>query len=203
MDYRGVIVGLGNPGAKYDHTRHNCGFDFVSYLVDLAGKDGEVSQQNGGKFSCELWRLRLPKLGGCWLAAKPQTFMNASGEAVGPIMRYYKIDPADVYCVYDDMDLPVGKLRIRPNGSAGGHNGIKSLIAHMGTSEFPHFRVGIGRPLPQWTVVDHVLAPFPDEVQTKVADGIRDMAEAVLGTLRVGIDRGMNLYNPKKGHRPR
>ena len=203
MDYNGVLVGLGSPGSRYEGTRHNYGFAVVDALVDFAQRHGAAESLNGGKFSCELWRIRLKELGGVWLAAKPQTFMNASGEAVGPIMRYYKIDPADVYCVYDDMDLPVGKLRIRPNGSAGGHNDIKSLIAHMGTSEFPHFRVGIGRPLPQWTVVDHVLAPFPDEVQTKVADGIRDMAEAVLGTLRVGIDRGMNLYNPKKGHRPR
>ena len=78
------------------------------------------------------------------LLVKPQTFMNLSGESVGPLMRYYKIDPSDVYCIYDDMDLPVGKLRIRPNGSSGGHNGIKSLISHIGTENFPRFRVGIG-----------------------------------------------------------
>lgn len=132
------------------------------------------------------------------LLVKPQTFMNASGEAVGPLMRYYKIDPSDVYCIYDDMDLPVGKLRIRPNGSSGGHNGIKSLIAHLGTENFPRFRVGIGRPLPQWTVVDHVLAPFGEDVQDKVVKGIKDTTKALLGTLEVGIDKGMNLYNPKK-----
>lgn len=132
------------------------------------------------------------------LLVKPQTFMNASGESVGPLMRYYKIDSSDVYCIYDDMDLPVGKLRIRPNGSSGGHNGIKSLISHIGTENFPRFRVGIGRPLPQWTVVDHVLAPFSEENQEKVQKGIKDAVKAVLGTLEVGIDKGMNQFNPKR-----
>ena len=132
------------------------------------------------------------------LLVKPQTFMNVSGESVGPLMRYYKIDPSDVYCIYDDMDLPVGKLRIRPNGSSGGHNGIKSLISHLGTENFPHFRVGIGRPLPQWTVIDHVLAPFSEESQEKVQKGIKDTVKAVLGTLEVGIDKGMNQFNPKR-----
>ena len=106
-----------------------------------------------------------------------------------------------MYCVYDDMDLPVGKLRIRPNGSAGGHNGIKSLIQHIGTEAFPRFRVGIGRPLPQWTVVDHVLAPFPEEQKEAIDKGIKAAAKALLGTLKVGLDKGMNIYNPRK--RPR
>ncbi len=133
------------------------------------------------------------------MLVKPQTFMNASGESVGPLMRYYKISPSDVYCIYDDMDLPVGKLRIRPNGSSGGHNGIKSLISHMGTEDFPRFRVGIGRPLPQWSVIDHVLSPFSDEVQDKVDKGIKDTVKAVLGTLEVGLDKGgMNQFNPKR-----
>ena len=132
------------------------------------------------------------------LLVKPQTFMNLSGESVGPLMRYYKIDPSDVYCIYDDMDLPIGKLRIRPNGSSGGHNGIKSLISHIGTENFPRFRVGIGRPLPQWTVIDHVLAPFSEESQEKVQKGIKDTVKAVLGTLEVGIDKGMNQFNPKR-----
>lgn len=135
------------------------------------------------------------------LLVKPMTFMNLSGESVGPLMRYYKIDPSNVYCVYDDMDLPVGKLRIRPNGSAGGHNGIKSLIQHIGTEEFPRFRLGIGRPLPQWTVVDHVLAPFPEEQGEAIQKGIQNAAKAILGTLEMGLDKGMNRYNPKK--RPR
>lgn len=99
------------------------------------------------------------------------------------------------------MDLPIGKLRIRPNGSSGGHNGIKSLISHIGTEHFPRFRVGIGRPLPQWTVIDHVLAPFPEEAKDAVEKGIKNTVKAVLGTLQVGIDKGMNLYNPKR--RPR
>ena len=189
-----MVVGLGNPGREYEKTKHNIGFMVIDAM---AAKEAHTPWREDFKALITTITIDGEKV----LLVKPQTFMNASGESVGPLMRYYKIDPADVYCVYDDMDLPVGKIRIRPNGSAGGHNGIKSLIAHMGTSEFPHFRFGIGRPLPQWTVLDHVLAPFPEEQQDKVNKGIEDMAKAILGTLEVGLDKGMNLYNPRKGRR--
>ena len=135
MDYRGVIVGLGNPGAKYDHTRHNCGFDFVSYLVDLAGKEGDVSQQNGGKFSCELWRLRLPKLGGCWLAAKPQTFMNLSGQCVQPLLAWHKLKPQDLVVVHDELDIPAGELRFKLGGGNAGSVDADGMV--RATSALP------------------------------------------------------------------
>lgn len=189
-----IVVGLGNPGKEYELTKHNIGFLVVDAIA-------ETHMHTPWKEDFKALITTIQVDGEKVLLVKPQTFMNNSGESVGPLMRYYKVAPEDVYCIYDDMDLPVGKIRIRPNGSAGGHNGIKSLIAHMGTNEFPHFRFGIGRPLPQWTVVDHVLAPFPEDQQEKVAKGIKDMAKAVVGTLEVGIDRGMNLYNPKR--RPR
>ena len=186
-----LVVGLGNPGRQYEATKHNIGFMVIDAIAEAVTHTQWREEQKAEVCSFTLDGEKI-------LLVKPQTFMNASGEAVGPLMRYYKIDPSDVYCIYDDMDLPVGKLRIRPNGSSGGHNGIKSLIAHLGTENFPRFRVGIGRPLPQWTVVDHVLAPFGEDVQDKVVKGIKDTTKALLGTLEVGIDKGMNLYNPKK-----
>ena len=186
-----LIVGLGNPGSKYDKTKHNAGFWVIDELIRRSENSAEKNQCQALVTTCTLYGERV-------MLAKPQTFMNLSGEPVGPLMRYYKIDPSDVYCIYDDMDLPIGKLRIRPNGSSGGHNGIKSLISHIGTENFPRFRVGIGRPLPQWTVIDHVLAPFSEESQEKVQKGIKDTVKAVLGTLEVGIDKGMNQFNPKR-----
>lgn len=131
------------------------------------------------------------------ILVKPQTFMNDSGRAVGPLMRWYKVEQPDVYVAYDDMDLAVGRLRIRKNGSDGGHNGIKSLFAN-GCTDFTRFRVGIGRPLPHHDVIDHVLTPFPEELREKYLQGIEDAATAIEGCLRLGVDKGMNRYNPRK-----
>ena len=186
-----LVVGLGNPGKQYENTKHNIGFMVVDAIADSVPHTPWREKQRAEVCSITVAGEKV-------LLVKPQTFMNVSGESVGPLMRYYKIDPSDVYCIYDDMDLPVGKLRIRPNGSSGGHNGIKSLITHLGTENFPRFRVGIGRPLPQWSVIDHVLAPFSEESQEKVQKGIKDTVKAVLGTLEVGIDKGMNQFNPKR-----
>ena len=186
-----LVVGLGNPGKQYEKTKHNIGFMVVDAIADSVPHTPWREEQRAEVCSITVNGEKV-------LLVKPQTFMNASGESVGPLMRYYKIDPSDVYCIYDDMDLPVGKLRIRPNGSSGGHNGIKSFIAHFGTENFPRFRVGIGRALPQWSVIDHVLAPFSEESQEKVQKGIKDTVKAILGTLEVGIDKGMNQFNPKR-----
>lgn len=189
-----MIVGLGNPGREYETTKHNVGF----MVVDEIAKQVEHTP----------WREDKKALVSSYyegeekvLLVKPQTFMNLSGESVAPLMRYYKLDPTDVFVVYDDMDIPVGTLRLRKNGSAGGHNGIKSLIQHMGTEEFPRFRLGIGRPLPGWTVVNHVLAPFTEENQEKIQKGVLSMAKAVRGTVKLGMDKGMNRYNPVRGKR--
>ena len=186
-----LVVGLGNLGKQYEKTKHNIGFMVVDAIADSVPHTPWREEQRAEVCSITVNGEKV-------LLVKPQTFMNVSGESVGPLMRYYKIDPSDVYCIYDDMDLPVGKLRILPNGSSGGHNGIKSLISHLGTENFPRFRVGIGRPLPQWTVIDHVLAPFSEDSQEKVEKGIKDTVKAVLGTLEVGIDKGMNQFNPKR-----
>lgn len=190
-----IVVGLGNPGKEYAETKHNIGFMVIDAIASQVEHTPWKRQDNAEVCTFVTQGEKV-------LLVKPQTFMNLSGEAVGPLMRFYKLTPADVYCVYDDMDLPVGKLRIRLNGSAGGHNGIKSMIAHLGSEDFPRFRVGIGRPLPQWTVVNHVLAPFDSEHKDAVEKGVEEMAKAVLGTIAVGIDKGMNRYNPIKGKRP-
>ena len=190
-----VVIGLGNPGKKYEKTRHNIGF----IVVDSLRKKFNLTDERE-KFQALISEKNID--GEKVIFFKPQTFMNLSGNALIEIVNFYKLNPTeDLIVIYDDMDLPVGKLRIRPNGSAGGHNGIKSLIQHIGTEDFPRFRVGIGRPLPQWTVVDHVLAPFPEEQKEAINKGIKAAAKALLGTLKVGLDKGMNTYNPRK--RPR
>lgn len=186
-----LIVGLGNPGTEYAKTKHNIGFIVVDAIADAMPHTPWKEEQKALVCTATYEGEKI-------MLVKPQTFMNSSGESVGPLMRYYKIDPTDVYVIYDDMDLPVGKLRLRPSGSAGGHNGMKSLIAHIGTDGFPHFRFGIGRPLPKWTVIDHVLAPFPEEQHEAIAKGIEAMQKAVLGTVKLGIDTAMNRFNPKR-----
>ena len=138
-----LIVGLGNPGTKYAGTRHNAGFMAVTAIAEKYGvtRWKEEHQAHTATINVDGEKVML---------VMPQTFMNLSGDAVGPLMRYYKLSPADVIVIYDDMDLPVGQLRLRVKGSAGGHNGMKSVIAHLGTDQFPHVRIGIGRPQPGW-----------------------------------------------------
>lgn len=189
-----IIVGLGNPGKEYEHTRHNIGFMVLDAIEEELGPLVWKDMFQAKVATVMLGNEKV-------LLVKPMTYMNLSGEAVGPIARFYKVPPEDVYCIYDDMDLPVGKIRIRLDGSAGGHNGIKSMITHMEHAKFPRFRLGIGRPLPKWTVVDHVLAPFPQEDEEKVKKGVESMKKAVLGCVTLGMEKGMNRYNPSKGKR--
>ena len=151
-----LVVGLGNPGKQYETTKHNIGFMVIDAIADSVSHTPWKEEQRAEVCSITVDGEKV-------LLVKPQTFMNASGESVGPLMRYYKIDPSDVYCIYDDMDLPVGKLRIRPNGSSGGHNGIKSIIAETGTQEFDRIKIGIGRPQKGMTVVNHVLGKFSED----------------------------------------
>ena len=187
-----IIAGLGNPGAEYAKTKHNVGFMFIDALADALGISASDWKD---KFEAKVADARIgtEKV----VLVKPQTYMNESGRAVGPLMRWYKIDQPDVYVAYDDMDLAVGRLRIRKSGSDGGHNGIKSLFAN-GCTDFTRFRVGIGRPLPHHDVVDHVLTPFPEELREAYQQGIEDAATAIEGCLSLGVDKGMNRYNPKK-----
>ncbi len=185
-----MIVGLGNPGREYEGSKHNAGFAVVDELAR--------------KWDVSLWKSQMEALvasvavdGETALLVKPQTYMNDSGRAVGPLMRWYKIAEEDVYVIYDDMDLPVGKLRIRENGSDGGHNGIRSLFAN-GCRNFVRFRLGIGRPLGRQDVINHVLTPFSEAYCAQFADGVAYAAEAVEGVMKLGVSKGMNRYNPKR-----
>ncbi|MER2295074.1 MAG: aminoacyl-tRNA hydrolase [Desemzia incerta] len=166
-----MIVGLGNPGKKYQDTKHNIGF---ITLDELAYQHKFTF--NKSKFEADVaegWVGREKAL-----FIKPQTFMNESGRAVRPLMDYYNIDTKDLLVIYDDLDLPVGKVRLRQKGSAGGHNGIKSIIQHIGTQDFNRIRIGIDRPYPKQTVVQHVLSGFPKEVHEDMLNAVKKSAEA-------------------------
>ena len=167
-----VIVGLGNPGSEYSKTKHNVGFMFIDAMAEKLG----VSEWRD-KFEAKIAETRIgsEKV----LLVKPMTYMNESGQAVGPIMSFYKLLPDDLIVVHDDMDIPAGTIRIRKKGSAGGHNGIKSILAHVGDEHFARVRIGIGRPLTGWTVVNHVLAPFSNEDAPKIAEAIKYLEPAV------------------------
>lgn len=186
-----IIVGLGNPGNEYAKTRHNVGFMLIDSLAEHLNitlwKDKFNAQIAEGRIGAE-------KI----LLVKPQTYMNNSGEAVGPLMRWYKLEPEDIIVAHDDMDIPAGTIRIRKKGSSGGHNGIKSLISHIGSENFARVRLGIGRPLPGWSVVKHVLAPFPAEDKAEVDKAIDYLIPAVECIVSDGLDIAMNKYNPKK-----
>ena len=186
-----VIVGLGNPGREYAQTKHNVGFMLVDALADKLGISNW--QEKFDALIAE-GRLGTEKI----LLVKPQTYMNDSGRAVGPLMNWYKLPPEDLIVAHDDMDIPAGTIRIRKKGSAGGHNGIKSVLAHLGDEHFSRVRIGIGRPLPGWTVINHVLAPFREEDVPKIKEAIQYLLPAVECIVTEDTDKAMNLYNPKK-----
>lgn len=192
-----LIVGLGNPGAKYDRTRHNIGFEIVDAL---AKSFPGVAIAANKRFQGETGEFR--SAGERTVLLKPTTYMNKSGQSVRAVLDWYKLEPAAVLVVYDDMDLPVGKLRMRLSGGAGGHNGMKSIIAHLGTKEFPRLRVGVGGADksgdPDGAVVSHVLGRFSPE-DRKIVDAVIPMAvDAIDLGLRKGIERSMNLYNGRE-----
>lgn len=192
-----LIVGLGNPGAKYDRTRHNIGFEVIDALAKqypgVSLVDNKRFQGAAGEFRSGGERTVL---------LKPTTFMNNSGQAVRAVLDWYKLAPESVLVVYDDMDLPTGKLRLRLSGGAGGHNGMKSIISHLGTKEFPRLRVGIGSTNKgeerDQAVVSHVLGRFAPE-DRKIVDAVIPMAvDAIDLSLRKGFERSMNLYNGRE-----
>lgn len=183
-----LIVGLGNPGETYRDTRHNIGF----MVLD------EIARRMGAAFREEKrWSGLVAKFTGGYLL-KPLTFMNESGRAVQSVGHFYKASPAQTLVVYDDVDLPLGRLRFRTSGSAAGHNGIRSLIASLGSDEFPRLKVGIsaadGRPAGE-RMVGHVLGKFRTEEQTELQIVIQRAADAVLSAVDRGLENAMNLFN--------
>ncbi|MCO5044877.1 MAG: aminoacyl-tRNA hydrolase [Kiritimatiellae bacterium] len=183
-----VVIGLGNPGPEYARTRHNVGFDVVDHLARKMDAEFRMSS----RFPAELAEGTLE--GERVLLVKPQTFMNRSGEAAGPLLRKKGVSPADVFVIVDDVDLPVGRLRLRKDGSAGGHNGLKSLIEHFGTDQFPRVRIGIGRQADRDTV-QHVLGRFSPDEALVMEGTMQRAAEAVAAALRSGMDRAMTEFN--------
>ena len=186
-----IFVGLGNPGAEYANTKHNVGFMLAEKLAE------EIGAEN--------WRNNFNALvaesffeGEKILIVKPQTFMNLSGEAVVPIADFYKVDLENLIVAHDDMDIPVGTIRLRPKGSSGGHRGIASIIQHFGgLQNFPRVRIGIGRPPENWTVNNHVLSAFNAEDAPKISAAIENLVPAVICIFREGINNAMNKFNPR------
>lgn len=186
-----LIVGLGNPGSKYDRTRHNVGFEVVDQLAKEWGGQWQENKRFQG------WVTEVRHQGEKLILLKPLTYMNRSGQAVRAVLDWYKIAPEGVLVVYDDLDLPVGRLRLRLGGSAGGHNGMKSIISHLNTQQFPRLRLGIDKSGPAKETVSHVLGKFaPDE--RKIIDRMLDVGvEAITFGLRQGMEKAMSRYNSK------
>lgn len=184
-----LIVGLGNPGREYEHTRHNIGFRVVD---KLAAQEGWKWNERRGRAILASGNLGLEKV----VLAKPLTYMNLSGEAVSELVRWYKLHPEDVLIVYDELDLPVGRVRLRPNGSAAGHNGMKSIMHHLHTDAIPRLRVGIGHPSNAHIQgKDHVLGVPSTDENILIARAEDRAIEAIRLLIKQGIDTTMNLVN--------
>lgn len=187
-----MFAGLGNPGTEYAATRHNVGF----MLADaLAARWGAASWRLKQDALVAEARLGVEKI----LLVKPLTYMNESGRAVGPLLSWYKLAPSDLIVAHDDIDLPVGTIRLRKKGSAGGHNGMKSILYHVKDENFPRVRIGVGHPAHEHDqVVRHVLSPFSAEDAQKIREAIEYLLPAVECIIAEGVDLAMNKYNPKK-----
>lgn len=191
-----LIAGLGNPDLKYAATRHNVGFEAVACLLEAYHIKGEKK-----KFHALLAQGDIEGIP-C-LFCRPQTYMNNSGVAVREIMDFYKISVSDLIVIYDDISIPLGALRLRGGGSAGGHNGMKSIIAHVGSQDFPRVRIGVGEKPPGWDLADYVLSNFSKDEIPVIGETIRQAAQAAACIVSQGLDRAMNRFNlkaPQGGH---
>ena len=190
-DCQWMIVGLGNPGKEYTHTRHNVGFRVTDLLAE--------------SLHVRIDRLKMKALtrfvdgkDGRILLVQPQTYMNLSGAAVSALATYYKIKPERILVIFDDISLPVGRIRIRRDGSAGGHNGIKSIIQSLGTDKFPRVKVGVGaKPHPDYDLADWVLSKFSAQEEKDLGPALKNAADAALMVLEQGLDKAASAYNGK------
>ena len=188
-----LVVGLGNPGAKFEGTRHNVGFAAVDILAARHGVRWEAAPR-GAESLVGRWRAADVVL------AKPLTFMNLSGAAIVALLQFYKIELADMLVIVDEVQLETGRIRLRPEGSAGGHNGLKSIIGSLGTGAFPRLRIGVGRPLKndmRRDLADHVLSRFDADERTVVDEAIGRAADASEAFVADGIAAAMNRFNRK------
>lgn len=187
-----LIVGLGNPGRQYEATRHNMGFDTVDCLIEKHNVP-----QGGVKFNAMYGKGIIG--GDKAILMKPLSFMNLSGGPVRDMVNFFKIDPEkELIVISDDIDLESGQLRIRKQGSAGGHNGLKDIIQKLGTQNFVRIKIGVGAKPQGWDLADHVLSRFPDSERKLVDEAIREAADAVEKIIAQGPDAAMNEYNRKK-----
>ena len=183
-----IIAGLGNPGTEYMGTRHNAGFSVIDELADKYNISVDMAKHKGliGKGAIE---------GNKVILVKPMTYMNNSGECIREVMDYYKADIDDLIVVFDDISLIPGKLRIRAQGSAGGHNGIKSIIAHLGSDKFKRVKFGVGDKPKGWDLADWVLGKFPQELYADLRAGNERACEAIECIMSEGVTNAMNKYN--------
>ena len=182
-----IIVGLGNPGAQYANTPHSVGFEAVDAIASEIGASWEEKRQ----FKC-LW-AKGNFAGQSVILAKPQTYMNLSGESVAPLVRYSNATAADLLVIQDDIDLPVGRMRVRKNGSCGGHNGIRNIIERLGTQDFARLKLGVGKD--KRDVIAHVLGKFDPATRKTMDLVVAEAVKAAAAILRDGPDRAMNAYN--------
>ncbi|MBE9169717.1 aminoacyl-tRNA hydrolase [Pleurocapsales cyanobacterium LEGE 06147] len=185
-----LIVGLGNPEPKYYKTRHNIGFDVVDAIAD----SWQISWKENRRFQ-GLFAEGLAPHGSKIRLLKPLTYMNRSGQSVRALTDWYNFTPQSVLVIYDDMDLPIGRLRLRLSGSAGGHNGIKSIISHLGSKDFPRLRIGIGKSDSKQETVNHVLGKFSPTEAKAIAQVLQLAVDAVEFSLKEGIEKTMSIYN--------
>ncbi len=186
-----IIIGLGNPTDKHQATRHNVGWDAITRLSDdfRIPLDYKKHKAICGKGFIEGEKVVL---------AQPVTYMNLSGESTRELLDFYKVSPEEIIVIYDDISLEVGQLRIRKKGSAGGHNGIKSIISHLGTDEFPRIKIGVGNKPKDWDLADYVLSRFTTDEQPAIREALKDSSDACKMIINSGIEAAMNQYNRKK-----
>jgi len=185
-----AVVGLGNPGKRYEATRHNVGFEVVDLLADAP-----AASEFQERFAALV--AELTEQGEKVLLVKPQGFMNLSGRCVRELVDFYQMPAESLIVVCDDFNLPLGKLRIRGRGTYGGHNGLRDIQNHLGTTEYPRLRIGVGAP-PEEGAVDHVLSRFRPSEKAVITEAIEQAAQAVTVWLHQGIEAAMNQYNPDK-----
>lgn len=179
MNYAGIFIGLGNPGQQYEGTRHNIGFAVIDSLLTLCEREGRAESLAGAKFKCQLWRCCLPKSSSWWLLAKPQTFMNLSGECVQPLLAWHRIQPDQAVVIHDELDIKPGFVRFKTGGGNAGHNGLKSISQLLGTPDFHRMRLGIGRPPYSGDVSPWVLGRPSPEDSTLLHDVLPKTLEAL------------------------
>ena len=186
-----LIAGLGNPEKKYNGTRHNAGFAVIDALLEMLGGKGRESTKFHGAFT----KLRVGTEEVVIL--KPLTYMNLSGDSIAPMANFYKISAEQVLVISDEISLSPGSIRIRKKGSAGGHNGLKSIIARLGTEDFPRIRLGVGEKKEREDLADHVLGRFEKEDEKRMEEAYTEAAKACICIVTEGIEKAMNLYNKK------